>query len=66
IATAAGGCLLVDPRDDDELEAALRRVLTEPELLERLRAEARAYTPKSWRTYADELWDALVVEEAAR
>lgn len=66
IAAAAGGCLLVDPRDDDELEAALRRVLTEPALLERLRAEAREYTAKSWSTYADELWDVLVDEETAR
>ncbi|WP_263729305.1 glycosyltransferase family 4 protein [Cellulomonas sp. SG140] len=66
IASAAGGCLLVDPRDDVALESALRRVLTEPDLLERLRAEARQYTPKSWASYAAELWDALVDEGAER
>ncbi|RYV51369.1 glycosyltransferase [Pengzhenrongella frigida] len=57
---AAGGCVLVDPRDDAALEAQMRRLLTNPEDLARLRAEARAYEPKTWSAYASELWEALV------
>lgn len=62
----AGGCLLVDPRDDAQLEAALRTALTDVRLLARLRAEARAYRPKPWADYAYELWEALIEQEASR
>lgn len=57
---AAGGCLLVDPRDDDDLTGAMRRLLTDPAERARLTDEAARYEPKPWATYADELWDALV------
>ncbi len=62
----AGGCLLVDPRDDAQLEAALRSALTDAGLLARLRAEARAYRPKQWTAYADELWEALMDQATGR
>jgi glycosyltransferase involved in cell wall biosynthesis len=55
-----GGCLVVDPRDDDDITAAMRRLITEPEELARLRAEAAARPVRTWDAYAAELWDFLV------
>lgn len=55
-----GGCLLIDPRDDDSLVDALRSVLTDDALLERLRAEARARPVRTWSQYAEELWAAMM------
>ena len=57
---AEGGALLVDPRDDRAVADALRRVLVEPGLRDRLAAEAAARPRRSWDTYADELWRELV------
>jgi glycosyltransferase involved in cell wall biosynthesis len=57
---AAGGCVLVDPRDDESLTRAVRDLLTDPVTLARLTAEAAAYEPKTWAAYADELWDAVL------
>ena len=57
---AGGGCLTVDPRDDDAVTEALRRMLTDPTLVARLRAEAVARPVETWGAYADEVWDALV------
>ncbi len=57
---ADGGCLLVDPRDEDDLMGGMRRLLTEPAELERLRAEAAARAPRTWDDYSSELWEALV------
>lgn len=61
---ADGGALLVDPRDDDELVRAMRRLLTDDVELERLRAQARARPTRSWEGYAAQVWDALVVPVA--
>lgn len=55
----AGGCLLVDPEDDKDLLDGFRRLLTDDELLGRLRVEALARPTRTWETYAGELWDAL-------
>ncbi len=55
-----GGALLVDPRDDHDVAGALRRLLTEPRLQAELAAQAAARPERTWDTYADELWDALV------
>ncbi len=60
---ALGGCVTVDPRNDDEITAAMRRLLTDPAELERLRQEAAARPVRTWDEYADELWDFLVAEE---
>jgi glycosyltransferase involved in cell wall biosynthesis len=57
---AGGGCLTVDPRDDDAVGDALRRLLTDSELLATLRAEAAERPVETWSTYAKELWDLLV------
>ena len=55
-----GGALLVDPRDDQALVDALRRMVTDDALVDRLRAEALARPVRTWDDYARELWDALV------
>jgi hypothetical protein len=54
-----GGCLVVDPRNDDEVTDAIRRLLTTPDELRRLRAEALARPVRTWDEYAAELWDFL-------
>lgn len=50
-----GGCLTVDPRDDDALHEAMHRMLVEPGLSARLRAEALARPVDSWRRWADDV-----------
>jgi glycosyltransferase involved in cell wall biosynthesis len=60
-----GGCVTVDPRDDDALTDALRTLLTRPEELERLRAEIADRPIRTWAQYADELWTNLVRGEGA-
>lgn len=60
-----GGCLLIDPRDDDSLVAALRAVLTDDALVDRLQTEARQRPERTWQQYADELWAAMLGSTAA-
>src|SRR5690606_26125231 len=55
-----GGCLLVDPRDDHDIRDAVRRLLTDPELLADLTDQARSSEGRTWDTYAGELWGYLV------
>ena len=57
--TPLGG-LLVDPRDDHSLVAALRTMLTDTTTYERLRAETARHVERSWDDYAEELWAFLV------
>ncbi len=57
---AGGGALLVDPRNDESIATAMRRTLTEPELLARLRAECAARPQGSWDDYARTTWGFLV------
>ncbi|QAY63404.1 glycosyltransferase [Xylanimonas allomyrinae] len=57
---AEGGCLLVDPRDDDDVTAALRRIVTEPALRASLAAEAVQRPVRTWDDYASALWAFLV------
>ncbi|MGI8536427.1 MAG: glycosyltransferase [Mycobacteriales bacterium] len=58
-----GGVVLVDPRDDDDLAAALRRLLTDDAQLARLRQETLDRPVRSWDDYARELWQHLVVDQ---
>jgi glycosyltransferase involved in cell wall biosynthesis len=58
----AGGALLVDPRDDHALETALRRLLEDRELRERLGSEAEKLPQRTWDQYAAETWRYLVEE----
>lgn len=61
----AGGCVVVDPRDDDELTAALRKLLTSPGELDRLREAIAARPVRTWGQYADDLWTFLIDGESA-
>ena len=54
---ADGGALLVDARKVDDIEAEMRRLLTDDELLERLRSEARARHYGTWDSYAHNVWE---------
>jgi len=54
-----GGCLLIDPRDDQAIAGAMERMLTDDELVARLAKEARSRQFRTWDEYADELWEAL-------
>ena len=58
-----GGCLMVDPRDDDELVTGMRRMMTEPGLLDRLTAEIADRPRRTWSDYAADLWAFLVEPE---
>lgn len=60
---AAGGTVLVDPRDDDALTGAMRTLLTDDDVLARLRAEIARRPERTWQDYADELWTQLVEPE---
>ncbi len=55
-----GGCLTADPRDEESIVSALRRLVSEPELRQTLAQEARERARVSWDQYASELWDFLV------
>ncbi|RFA22648.1 glycosyltransferase [Subtercola boreus] len=55
-----GGCLTVDPRDDQSIIRGMRRLLGDPAERERLAAEARARVPRSWDDYASDLWNELL------
>jgi glycosyltransferase involved in cell wall biosynthesis len=57
---ADGGCLTVDPRDDDQLINAMRSLLVDDVELDRLLAECRTRPAHTWDEYVDELWNALV------
>jgi glycosyltransferase involved in cell wall biosynthesis len=59
---ADGGALTIDPRDDDALTDAWDRLLTDPVLHARLRAEALARPFRSWAEYGDEVWTALTAD----
>lgn len=60
---AGGGCLLVDPRDDDQVTEGLRRLVTDDALRERLKGEARNRPERTWDDYAADLWDFLTGAE---
>lgn len=51
-----GGCVTVDPRDDDAVTDALRRLLTDHRERDRLAEAARARPRRTWDEYAAELW----------
>jgi glycosyltransferase involved in cell wall biosynthesis len=57
---ADGGCITVDPYDDDQLTAAMRELLDSDERVAELTAEAHARPKRTWNDYSAELWAALV------
>jgi len=58
-----GGCVTVDPRDDDAATAAIGDLVRHPEKVAALRAEIVTRAPRTWDAYAAELWQ--VVEEVS-
>lgn len=57
---ADGGAILVDPYDPVRLAAEMRRLLTDDDEIERLRAEVAARRFGSWDDYAQQVWTFLV------
>ena len=51
-----GGCLLVDPRDDQAIADAMRVLLTDDAQLDELRGQARGRELRTWDEYAEHLW----------
>jgi len=60
-----GGCLLVDPRDDHDLAAAMRSLLTDGDTYATLKEQAVRSAGRTWDTYAAELWSVLVDGDGA-
>jgi glycosyltransferase involved in cell wall biosynthesis len=61
-----GGCIVVDPYDDDALVDAMRLLLTDDGRLETLRKEALSRHDRGWEESSHELWEKLVAPEIAR
>jgi glycosyltransferase involved in cell wall biosynthesis len=57
---AAGGCVTVNPRDDEDLMRGMRLLLEDKDELKRLTAEAKERPTRSWDDYSSELWQELV------
>lgn len=55
-----GGALMIDPRNISETVAAMKSLLTDDELCDRLAAEARARVWPTWDDYARSVWHDLV------
>ncbi len=51
-----GGCVQVNPRDDEQILDGMRRMLIDDDLIQELRSEAATVTARPWSQYADELW----------
>ncbi|WP_172582180.1 glycosyltransferase family 4 protein [Subtercola boreus] len=57
IAAHYGGVIGVDPHSDEALEAALHSVLTDPSVLEGKKRDLAGNDYRSWKSYADEVWE---------
>jgi glycosyltransferase involved in cell wall biosynthesis len=57
---AAGGAVVVNPRDDHQIANVLERVLTDDDLHATLSRQARERPHRTWDDYADEAWGYLV------
>lgn len=62
---SGGGALLIDPRDDDALVAAMGRLLVDDTALEELRVQAASRGVRTWAQYATRLWKEIVEPELA-
>lgn len=54
-----GGCLTIDPRDDETLVTAMRRLLSDDAEVAELVAQIAARPQRTWDDYADDLWAAF-------
>jgi glycosyltransferase involved in cell wall biosynthesis len=62
-----GGCVTIDPRDDDSIVDAMRRLLTDDAAVAALVEEIDRRPRRSWDDYATELWAVLQpAEEVVR
>lgn len=61
---AAGGAIVVDPREDDDILRGIRSMLADEELYARLRAEVADYVIRPWDDYASDLWDYFIGGDA--
>ncbi|MBG6106755.1 glycosyltransferase [Frigoribacterium sp. CG_9.8] len=61
---AAGGAIVVDPRDDDDILRGIRSMLADEDLYARLRAEAAGYVIRPWDDYASDLWNYFIGSQA--
>ena len=52
---ARGGCLALENTDPQNLAKAMRRLLSDRDLYERLSDEASRYPMRTWSRYAEEL-----------
>jgi len=59
------GAELIDPRDDEQLVEAMRRLLSDDDRLAKLKAETRNRSARSWDNYARDLWQCLVSADRA-
>jgi glycosyltransferase involved in cell wall biosynthesis len=57
---ADGGALTVDPHDDHAIAAAIRTLLFDDAVHDRLSAQALNRPVRTWDDYASEVWDLLV------
>lgn len=63
---AGGGALLVDPRDDGSIAAAMRTLLTDDDVHRKLAAAARDRPARSWDDYARDVWNTLAATPPAQ
>ena len=63
---SGGGALLVNPRRDHELADALRRLLLDKSLRDRLARAAARTAQRSWDEYAAESWAYFVEDPPPR
>ncbi len=54
------GAVLVNPRDEAAIARAIDSVLFDAKVQATLRAQAATFTPRSWPSYADALWDYFI------
>jgi glycosyltransferase involved in cell wall biosynthesis len=58
-----GGAITVDPRSDDEIAAAIRRLLLDSGFRDRLADEAAQLEWRTWDDYAKDAWEFLMGPE---
>ncbi|TQL54650.1 glycosyltransferase [Subtercola boreus] len=63
---AGGGCLVVDPRNDDEIVEAMGRLLGDDDLLARLENEIAERDDTTWDDYAAAIWTIVQAKENSR
>ena len=61
-----GGVVLVDPRDDHDIAAAMRSLLTDDARYAELAEQARTRPERTWDTYARDSWAELVAPRSPR